>query len=81
VAVKGSGEVGRSAVYSRYSKGPRTLPWGTPALTGVRPVSSVWTLTTKWRLDRQELRMRKQFSGSDSLSLYSRLVCQTLSKA
>jgi hypothetical protein len=26
-----SGEVGRSAVYSRYNNGPRTLPWGTPA--------------------------------------------------
>jgi hypothetical protein len=25
------GEVGRSAVYMRYSNGPRTLPWGTPA--------------------------------------------------
>jgi hypothetical protein len=24
--VKESGEVGRSAVYRRYSKGPRTLP-------------------------------------------------------
>jgi hypothetical protein len=23
-----SGEVRRSAVYRRYSKGPRTLPWG-----------------------------------------------------
>jgi hypothetical protein len=25
------GEVGRFAVYMRYSNGPRTLPWGTPA--------------------------------------------------
>jgi hypothetical protein len=32
VAVIDSGEVGRSAVYSRYNTGPRTLPWGTPAL-------------------------------------------------
>jgi hypothetical protein len=45
VAVMESGEVGRSAVYRRYSKGPRTLPWGTPALTGVRCVSSVLTFT------------------------------------
>jgi hypothetical protein len=52
VAVKESGEVGRSAVYSRYIKGPRTLPSGTPALTMIRPVSSVLTLTTKWRLVR-----------------------------
>jgi hypothetical protein len=34
VAVMESGEVGRSAVYRRYSKGARTPPWGTPALTG-----------------------------------------------
>jgi hypothetical protein len=32
VAVVDSVEVGRSAVYSRYNSGPRTLPWGTPAL-------------------------------------------------
>jgi hypothetical protein len=32
VAVMESGEAGRSAVYKRYSKGPRMLPWGTPAL-------------------------------------------------
>jgi hypothetical protein len=43
VAVMESGEVGRSAVYRGYSKGPRTLPWGTPALTGVRSVRSVLT--------------------------------------
>jgi hypothetical protein len=24
-------EIDRSAEYSRYSNGPRTLPWGTPA--------------------------------------------------
>jgi hypothetical protein len=52
VAVMESGEVGRSAVYRRYSKGPRTLPWVTPALTGVRSVSSVATFTMKWRLDK-----------------------------
>jgi hypothetical protein len=34
VAVVDSVEVGRYAVYSRYNNGPRTLPWGTPALTG-----------------------------------------------
>jgi hypothetical protein len=27
-------EVGRSAVYLRYSNGPRTLPWCTPAWIG-----------------------------------------------
>jgi hypothetical protein len=46
-AVMESGEVGSSAVYRRYSKGPRTLPWGTPALTRERSVSSVSTLTMK----------------------------------
>jgi hypothetical protein len=29
-----SGEIGRSAVNRRQSNGPRTLPWGTPALMG-----------------------------------------------
>jgi hypothetical protein len=52
VAVMESGEVGRSAVCRRYSKGPRTLPWGNPALTGVRSVSSVSTFTMKRRLDK-----------------------------
>jgi hypothetical protein len=52
VAVMESGEVGRSAVYRRYSKGSRTLPWGILALTGVRSVSSVSTFTMKWRLDK-----------------------------
>jgi hypothetical protein len=33
VAVVDSGEVRRSAVYSRYNNGPRTLPWDTTALT------------------------------------------------
>jgi hypothetical protein len=50
-AVMESGEVSRSAVYRRYSKGPRTLPWVTPALKGVRPVRSVLTFKMKWRLD------------------------------
>jgi hypothetical protein len=59
VAVMESGEVGRSAVYRRYSKGSRTLLWGTPALTGVRFVGSVLTFMMKWRLDRWELRIKK----------------------
>jgi hypothetical protein len=33
VAVVDSGEVGRSAVYSRYNNDPKTLPGGMPALT------------------------------------------------
>jgi hypothetical protein len=34
VAVIDSGEVGRSAVYGRYNNGIRTLPFGTPLLSG-----------------------------------------------
>jgi hypothetical protein len=33
VAAIDSGQVGRSAVYSKYNNGPRALPWGLPALT------------------------------------------------
>jgi hypothetical protein len=47
VAVVDSGEVGRSAVYSRYNNGPRTLPWGTPALTEDSSVYSFSTFTRK----------------------------------
>jgi hypothetical protein len=36
-----SGVAGRSAVYSKYNNGPRTLPWGTPALTEESFVCSV----------------------------------------
>jgi hypothetical protein len=42
-----SGEVGRSVVYNRYNNGPRTLPWGTPALTDYSSVHSVSTFTRK----------------------------------
>jgi hypothetical protein len=49
-AVVDSGEVGRSAVCSKYNSGPRTLPWGTPALTGDSSVYSVSTFTT-YRLE------------------------------
>jgi hypothetical protein len=45
VAVVDSGEVGRSAVYSRYNNGPRTLPCGTPASTVESSVYSVSTFT------------------------------------
>jgi hypothetical protein len=41
VAVVYSGEVGRSAVYSRYNNGPRALPWDTPALAGEDSAYSV----------------------------------------
>jgi hypothetical protein len=47
VAVVDSGEVGRSAVYSRYNNGPRTLPWGTPVLTDDSSAYSVSTFTRK----------------------------------
>jgi hypothetical protein len=47
VAVADSGVVGRSAVYSRYNNGPRTLPWGTPAVTDDSSVYSVSAFTRK----------------------------------
>jgi hypothetical protein len=45
VALVDSGEVDRSAVYSRYNNGPRTLPWVTLALTEDSSVYSVSTFT------------------------------------
>ena len=36
--------VGRSLVYTRKSKGPRILPWGTPESTGGRKLEE-WLLT------------------------------------
>jgi hypothetical protein len=41
VVIVNFGEVGRSAVYSRYNSGPRTLPSGTQALTEESSVYSV----------------------------------------
>jgi hypothetical protein len=49
VAVVDYGEVGRSAVYSRYNNVPRTLPWGTPTLTDDSSVYSVSTFMRRWR--------------------------------
>jgi hypothetical protein len=43
VAVVDSGKIGRSAAYSRYNNGPRTLPLGTH--TGESSVYSVSTFT------------------------------------
>jgi hypothetical protein len=59
VAVVDFGEVGRSAVYSRYNNGPRTLPWGTPALTDDSSVYSVSTFTRKCLLCKWDFRIRK----------------------
>jgi hypothetical protein len=47
VSVVDSGEVGRSAVYSRYNNGPRTLPWDTSTLTEDSSVYSVSTFRRK----------------------------------
>jgi hypothetical protein len=47
VAVVDPGEIGRSVVYSRYNNGPRTLPWGTPALIDDSSVYLVSTFTRK----------------------------------
>jgi hypothetical protein len=59
VAVVDSGEVGRSAVYSRYNNGARTLPWGTPALTDVSSVYLVSTFMRKCLLRKEDFRIRK----------------------
>jgi hypothetical protein len=47
IAVVNSGEVGRSAVHSRYTNDPRTLPWGMPTLTLESSVYSVSTFMRK----------------------------------
>jgi hypothetical protein len=59
VTVVDSGEVGRSAVYSRYNNGPRTLPWGAPALTDDSSVYSVSTFTRKRLLCKYDFMIRK----------------------
>jgi hypothetical protein len=59
IAVVDSGEVGRSAVYSRYNNGPRILSWGKPALTEDSSVYSVSTFTTKCLLRKQDFRIWK----------------------
>jgi hypothetical protein len=51
-----SGEVGRSAVYSKYNNGPRTLSLDTPTLSDVYSVS---TITRKCLLCKQDCRIRK----------------------
>jgi hypothetical protein len=55
-------EVGRSAVYSRYNSGPRTLPWGTPALTGESSVYSISTFTRKMGFEKNEINQREKQS-------------------
>jgi hypothetical protein len=46
-ALVDSGEDGMSAVHSSHSNCPRTLPSGTPSLTGQSSVYSVSTSTRK----------------------------------
>jgi hypothetical protein len=52
VAVVDSVEVGRSAVYGRYNRGPRSLAWGTATLTGERFVYSVSSFSRRCLLCR-----------------------------
>jgi hypothetical protein len=47
IAMVGSGEVGRSVVFSRHNNGPWTLPCGTPALTKDSSVYTVSIFTRK----------------------------------
>jgi hypothetical protein len=48
------GACGRSDVNSRYSMGPRTLPWGTPKLMGNEGETSSVTLVRNCRLLRYD---------------------------
>jgi hypothetical protein len=47
VAVIDFVEAGRPEMYSRSNNGRRTLPWGTPALTGESSVYSASAFTRK----------------------------------
>jgi hypothetical protein len=58
-----SGEVGRSAVYSRYNNGPRTLPCDMPTLTEESSVYSVSTFTRKCLLCKLYNLMRMFYCG------------------
>jgi hypothetical protein len=53
------GAVRRSVVYMRYKNGPRTLPWGTPALIGDRGCWAEATLTRKCLFFKKDWRRRK----------------------
>jgi hypothetical protein len=59
VAVVDFGEVGSSAMYSRYNNDATTLPWGTLALNVGRSVYSVSTCTRKCLLCKYDFRIRK----------------------
>jgi hypothetical protein len=53
-----SGEIGRSAVNSRKSVAPRTLPWSTPALTRKSSVYLFSILMRKCLFCRYDFRIR-----------------------
>jgi hypothetical protein len=59
VAMVVVGEDGTSTVYMRYSNGPRTLPWCTPAWIGDRVWCVVAILTKKCLLCKYDSRRRK----------------------
>jgi hypothetical protein len=59
VAVVDSGEVSKSAVYSRYNNGPRTLPSCTLVLTDDSSVYSVSTYTRKCLLFKWDFMIKK----------------------
>jgi hypothetical protein len=70
-AVVDSGEVGRSAVYSRYNNGPRTLR--RVLSTPFQPLRGSVCCANK------DFRTRKWFRERYSLNLYRSPVCHTLS--
>jgi hypothetical protein len=59
VAVVVAGEVGRSVVYTRYRKSPRTLPCGTRAWIGDRGCWAEPNLTKKCLFCRKDWRRKK----------------------
>jgi hypothetical protein len=58
-AVVDSGMAGRSAVYNKYVNDPKTLPWGTPALTAESSVYSISTFKMKHLLCKCDFMTRK----------------------
>ena len=73
------GACGRSDVNSRYSVGPRTLPWGTPEFIRNKGETSPFTLIRNCRLLRYDSNSGKN-DGRCFLILYNSPGCQTLSK-
>ena len=72
----------KSAVYIKKSSGPRTLPWGTPEITGFKLLAAPLTKTLCFLLCKKSLRIFKRLPPiPSSLSLYTRALWLTRSNA